>query len=422
LKEARAVPGPRGQTWYAVGRLTELTEAGAKGGVWQSFDDIEEAKLFADKHHLALFPGTFAERPAERSTIEVSREELDGLQEKGQGQELARQLRVLDWATEQGTYHEFGVWYDRGQKPRVGQLVHYTTGLDYRDEPEERRVTPSHPIEAGPPEKPQYVVIEKLQGRPLSGQIVAVFESQEEAREKVKGLDAKRLSLEPAARQEQWQRLEAGPELRELANRERQAEAVPASVPQEPAERGRDEPPRVATNEKELYRARVIEWNGDDGKPQRTVLLDKQVTEPDGRVRTDKTELELSDVREVLEALERKRDQMLEEARQQEEQRAPAREGLRITTHERGRHRAEVVERMGEDGKPQRTVLLSKQVTEPDGRVRTTGTVLDFDAIREIRRSLEQHRERAAERTRQQEPERAPRQEQERDQGLSMQL
>lgn len=410
--------GPRGQTWYAVGRLTELTEAGARGSVWQSFDDIDEAKEFRDKHRLALFPGTFTERPAERSTIEVSREELDGLLKKGQGQELARQLRTLDWAKEQGIFHEHGVWYDRGSEPRIGQLVHFTTGLDYRDEPEERRVMPPHPLEPGPSEQPRYVVLEKVPGKPLLGRLVALPLDAEQAKAEMESRDAKRLALEPAALQEQWRRFEARPELREVAARERRAE--PVTQPEKPAERARDESLGVTTHERGRYKAQVVERTGEDGKPQRTVILTSEVTESDGRTRTHGTVLSMEDVREIRRAMEQKQQAMLERARQQE-QPETRREELKFTTHESGRHRAEVVERMGEDGKPRGTVLLTKEVTEPDGRTRTHGTVLSFDEVREIGRAIKQHQQ-SVERTRQEERQRTPEPERKRDQGLSMQL
>lgn len=401
-------------TWYAVGRLTELTESGARGPVWKAFADIEEAKAYRDKHNLALFPGTFAERPAERTTVEVSRQELDALQKKGQGKELAQQLRILDWEKEQGIFHEHGVWYDRKSEPRIDQVVHVTSGLDYRDEPEDHRIFPSQPLDPGASEKPQHVVYEKIPGKPLLARIVSLPASREEAKAEVKSLDEKRLSMEPEALERQWREFDAGSDrLRSQAYQERRAPLL--AEPEKPTERPRAEPLRVTTHEKGRHRAEVLERMGEDGKPQRMVILSKDMTEADGRTRIDAQVLSMDDVREMREAMERKQEQMLLRDMERERQQ------LKITTHETGRHRAEVVERLGEDGKPQGIILLSRETTEPDGRIRTQGTVLDFDDVREIGRAMKQHQQQKIEQAQQEEQRRrAPRQEPERDQGLSM--
>ena len=59
-----------------------------------------------------------------------------------------------------------------------------------------------------------------------------------------------------------------------------------------------------------------------------------------------------------------------------------------ITTHIKGNTRADVIERIDPDGMKHQTVILTRAVRDPDGRIRTLGTVHDLEDLRAIHWAL----------------------------------
>ena len=262
--------------------MTELNEAGGKGVVIRSFDDLEEAKSYRDRHkQVALYPWPFEKEPPRSMVVEVQAREVEALNRNGEGLDLARQFRVLGWKAEQGVYHAFGLWNEREEEPRKGQLVNFTTGIDYRGEPVGRLVAPLRSVNPGEPEKTRPVVFEMSRKTPGLGRIVALPATVEEAPAAVKRLDARRLDQEQAVNR--FHTLEVGNGLRELARE---------LVPQAP-------PLKVTTHELGGRKVEVIDRVGEQGTRQRSYIVSREVAEADGRVRTISTVLDSEDIRAI---------------------------------------------------------------------------------------------------------------------------
>jgi hypothetical protein len=129
-------------------------------------------------------------------------------------------MRVLAWEREQGKHYGYGVWYDKGSKPGPDQLVNFTTGRDYRDVPEDVRVSPLTPWERGLPETVRFVVYEKSGRTPGLGRVVAETRVRDDARARVRDLDARRIDREKVLNPKEWEKLDFSPQLRQFVDRE----------------------------------------------------------------------------------------------------------------------------------------------------------------------------------------------------------
>jgi hypothetical protein len=209
---------------------------------------------------------------------------------------LAYQFRFLRWQKEQGIYHNRGLWNDQHEGPRIGQVIRFTRGLDFRGEPEERRVEPIRSIDPGPPAKPQEVVFRMSRKQPGIGWIVALPDSPQESEKEVRGRDEKQLFREQVLNQNEWEKFAVGsPELRALADRE---------VPHW----------KHTTHVRGSSRVETIERR-EDGRQQRTHIISHDVREADGRIRTTGMVLTSEDLKALREVLEVREGQRRERTR-----------------------------------------------------------------------------------------------------------
>ncbi|MDG3008460.1 hypothetical protein [Paludisphaera mucosa] len=287
----------KGGPWYAVVRLNELTATGGKGGVVVSFDDLEKARNYRDANRqLALHPQPFAERPQKGTPVEITGRELKALQKRGEGRDFSRQLEVLRWKAEQGKYYNIGHWNERSEEPRLGQLVRFSSGLDYRGLPDDRRVTPLRDRDPGKPENPQLVVFEMSSRMPGVGRVVDLPPNMAEAKKVKKEFESDKAFREMVLQEEQWRTLEVGGGLRAMADREMKSPRIrPAELAEtlsDLVKPGRADRPtsdagvKISTHIKGDFRADVVRQAGEDGEPRLAVVITHEYRDAEGKPRS----------------------------------------------------------------------------------------------------------------------------------------
>ncbi len=284
-RQTRA-PGPErkdpGASWPVVSRV-RLTPDGVEASVEKVLPSRDEAELDAkDSPRIAWHrPLADEPRPGERLTARV--DPATGRIEGNAKLDLER--RRLIWAEEtRGKFHTFGRWFDPDSEPSPGQKVAITPVHEYRGMPQDHRITPNRRVEPGEPEKVQFVVVERDPKRPESGWVRAITEEREGAVAVKDGLEVRSRAIEQAAHNHLWKEVSFSPALR------RHSHAVTHTT----YARGRT-------------RADVIERVERDGSRTATVLLTREVREPDGRTRTVGRAYDLDELRQLRRIVEASR-------------------------------------------------------------------------------------------------------------------
>jgi hypothetical protein len=314
--------------WYAVVCFTELTKTGAKARVVESFDDLNKAEMYRDRHKShALYPVTFAERPEKGTPLDIKKG-------SSEARDITRQFRVLQWHAEQGKHYVTALWNETREVPRTGQAVHFTTGIDYRGEPVGRLANPLSPSDPGQPKAARPVVIEKDPKTPWLGRIVEMPRTMAEAINRVKELDIKKdqdikKNQEEQQRQD-WVPFGEGGKLRDIAK-----ELT-----------GRDAKLTVTSHDLAGRQVDVVRRLDEQGLWSRSYIVTQQTTDEHGKPRTDSRVFTSQEVKARHEANQARAREATHQPRAPEQTRPPLASDIapRRETHQADAARARQVE------------------------------------------------------------------------------
>lgn len=265
---------------YAIVKLTELTAMGGVGGVITSFPDLKQAERYRDLNpHVALYPSPLSTKPEKGQRVEISFAEIEKLTRRGEGKDLAHQVERLQWAADQGKHFTVALWNDKSKPPEVGQMAHVTTGRDHLDRPIDRLASPLGPFDPGPPNQPQWVVLEHASRNGIA-RIAALPGNEADAKTIARELNHERDVEEQERSEPAWRALEAGSRLRGIAEFERREAKPESPVIEEPGIKVRE---LVRGN----FTAKIIERRGEDGDTERTVLIEHRSKDKNGIEHTD---------------------------------------------------------------------------------------------------------------------------------------
>jgi hypothetical protein len=111
-------------------------------------------------------------------------------------------------------YYTFGVWSEKSEPPRIGQIVNVANGISRGGDVEERRVTPVSPRDPGEGATRRYVIVEHHPRLPNVGRIVSETRAREEAVRKVRELDEIRVMTERVNNPQETQKIGVDPKPR----------------------------------------------------------------------------------------------------------------------------------------------------------------------------------------------------------------